>query len=812
MVKKAIIFSLIVGVFLGGRGLWQRVTALELPFITPPEIQVPPPDFDYEDYVAEYDQVREPLEPVAPDNAVPLIYGVNFISSPEYPATPNRYDNAHASGARWNRWPMYWHTIELNSDNFTWADHDAVISADIAEGFILNAILMGIPGFYFDGDRAIPNTLHEPIFSDGTDIPGPEKSININNKWAQYIYRAVDRYRPGGVLATAQGWPEGAGISYWEIWNEPDLTYFFDGTKAEYARMLKIGYLVAHHADPNANVISGAMANNFADLNYYKDVLGIIQNDPLAEEHGYFHDIMATHSYFYAWQSWFHVFRAQNAMSAFGLDKPIWLNETGIPAWNDYPGPVWDPSSQYRGTMDEQADYMIQTAFYSMFAGADAMFHFQMYDGCGNQPQGTDFPPHNGELCDANGNLISDPRFPCAGDANGLFRNETDAACFTHHPNPGSARPNFTAYQLLTQYLQDVVPLYRYKVCTLDEQSWIAFYRPNTNQRIMALWACVGEDEQAVVPAIDNGAQLITPDGNTQFIAPTNGNYYLTLPAATNTNPILDPERWPVGGRPYLLIERDLQPPTVTIDATENSDNIWVTWNGDDYPSSGIQNYDLTVSVDGGDPQAWLTGVTQTSATYTGSYQYGVEFTVIARDWGGNLSQPTSVMIGELPPVDPPVAQKFVNRDIAVPFDTLSYQITVSNWSPVANPAVHIVDELPDGIVFINGSLNASHGTATYDDGTIYWNGALNANQTLSLSFQAYVDDVANDTTIVNEAIITDDFGHNVIATATTQVLVPTATPTPSPTPTATPSPTPSPTIPPPDYDYHIHLPIVAQP
>ena len=54
--------------------------------------------------------------------------------------------------------------------------------------------------------------------------------------------------------------------------------------------------------------------------------------------------------------------RAGNTLRSRGLDKPIWLNETGVPAWNDYPGPVWDPHSGLRATTQEQAHYTIQTA------------------------------------------------------------------------------------------------------------------------------------------------------------------------------------------------------------------------------------------------------------------------------------------------------------------------------------------------------------------------------------------------------------------------------------------------------------------
>jgi hypothetical protein len=238
-------------------------------------------------------------------------------------------------------------------------------------------------------------------------------------------------------------------------------------------------------------------------------------------------------------------------MKAHGLDKLIWLNENGVPAWNDYPGPTWDPESALRATMEEQANFVIQSAFYATFAGADAIFHFQLYDGCGNQPQGSDFPPHEGELC----NVLD----VCAGDANGLFRNPTDAACFTQHPKPETARPNLAAFQVLTKYLVDVQPLWRLRPGSNDPnngpQEWIAFDRPATHERIVGMWARFGSNQVAKLPALADHALLILPDGSQSFIFPNNGTYSVVLPAATNQNAPWDPTLYAIGGRPAIVIE-----------------------------------------------------------------------------------------------------------------------------------------------------------------------------------------------------------------------------------------------------------------
>ena len=510
------------------------------------------------------------------------MYGVNFISAAEQPADARQYQNGLSTGADWNRWPVYWFNIELSPGGYDWSSQDRVVLADIAHGLRTDAILLGTPGFYQTEpalffapapeqpagnlslsapQAATPQGLYEPIFTDGTDVPGPGKQINGNNRWARFVFLAVNRYKPGGVLAQTHNWPAGVGITHWEMWNEPDLDIFWNGSLPDFARLQKVGFLAAKQADGAAEIIFGALANNFEKLTYYNDVMALYDADPLAGTFGYFHDILATHSYFYAWQSWYHVFRAGNTLRSRGLDKPIWLNETGVAAWNDYPGPVWDSDSGLRATTQEQAHYTIQTAFYALYAGADAIFHFQLYDGCGNQPQGTNFPPHNGELCDANGNLVNNPGFPCAGDANGLFTNPTDAACFTQHPHPESPRPNLAAFQVLTHHVRDVVPYWRSRPGSSDPtngpQEWIALYQPATGTRIIGLWARFGASQTAVLPATAGSATLVYPDGVTQTILPVNGVYTLQLPGASNQNAPWDPGLYPIGGRPLIIIEAD---------------------------------------------------------------------------------------------------------------------------------------------------------------------------------------------------------------------------------------------------------------
>ena len=509
---------------------------------------------------------------IPPHNSTGPIFGVNFISSAEDQVDEQQYQNGLSTGATWNRWPLYWFNIETNPNTYNWSRQDTTVQQDLAHGFEIDAILLGTPLFYttstieeVDPGRpekrgpfvmrapqaAAPVGLYDPIFTDGTDTPGPGKVINQSNVWARFAYTAVNRYKPGGAMAQAYSWPPGVGITHWEIWNEPDLSWFWDSSTADYARLLKVGYLSVKQADPSASVLVGGLAN-FQKPTFYVDIMNIFDSDPMAVTHKYFHDILATHSYFNSWESWWHVYRATLTMGEHGVDKDVWLNESGVPAWDDYPGPNWDPTSSWRATMSEQADYLIQNAFFATFAGADAIFHFQLYDGCGNQPAGTDFPPHGGELC-------GNPSYPiCAGDAFGLFRNPTDAVCFTQHPQPETARPYLTAFQLLTANFQGVEPLWRQRPGGTTPyngpQEWIAFHRPETNERLVAMWSRVEASQTAIIEAYGTSGLILRPDGSSEVVYPSNGEYSLHLPGATNHNDP-NPELLAIGGRPLILIE-----------------------------------------------------------------------------------------------------------------------------------------------------------------------------------------------------------------------------------------------------------------
>ncbi len=564
-------------------------------------------------------------------------FGLCYVTLADYPADEARYQRGISTGATWTRWPLYWRNIEKVAGTFDYSAHDPVVAADIAHGFRTDAILLGTPHFHATGGSpwipaprveqknfphqvtsfsqkmgvssasSTPQNLYQPVFDDGTDIPGPGKGINPSNYWARFVSDIVARYKPGGWLANQEGWPEGTGVSHWEIWNEPDFWRFWSGTVEEYFRLLKVGYLAAKFADTDCTVLVGGLANYF-DGSWFPRLLDDIAEDPDRMANNWYFDVVATHSYSRSQDTYEHTWRIGDLLRPYGLgDKPIWINESGVPVWDDYPGPTWDPNSDLRATMEEQAAYLIQDYTYGLYAGAEKVFYFMLHDDCGNGPD--------------------------EHDAYGLFRNTEDAPCY---PSDGRARPSYTAYRVAATHLRDVEPLWH--STPEDQQEQIAFYRPATKERVTVLWATQGLTVTAQVSATGDEGLLIDQAGITQTITPISGVYNVTLPKATNQNhPFRPPDEYMIGGRPYLLIERDTLPPTSSVEPLPpaSAPRFEVRWGGEDL-GSGIASYDVWFNDDGGPLQVWMTGTKATSASFSGVVSHTYGFAVRARDRAGN--------------------------------------------------------------------------------------------------------------------------------------------------------------------------------
>jgi hypothetical protein len=603
-------------------------------------------------------------------------FGLCFVSAAENLANETRYAGALETGARWDRWPLYWQWVDQGGyvgvhDGVVPHDYDTLVIQEVVHGLTPIAILLGTPDQRATGGSADvppprvqdkvfpvpgrvtpqqgefstaaspPVGLSEPIFADGSDIPGSGKAINQANPWAVFVSNTVQRYKPGGTLAQAQGWGDDVGIRYWEFWNEPDLNQFWSGTVKEYYRLLEVAYQTIQAADPEATVILGGLAF-FEKPNWLSDLLKQTGGDPAK---AYF-DVFSFHYYWSIYGTEYWLWWTRNRLSANGLSHvPLWITESGVPVWDDFPATAYGvPSdSPWRGTMEEQAAYVIQNAALAFHYGVERYYHFMLHDDCGNAPP----------------------------DAFGLRQNFTPHVC---NPAQGKRRPAYAAYQLAAEQFRNPTPLWRAKKSGQDQ---VALYRADDRSRVLALWATGGVTVTATVSATSDTGQLYwiepisSPLGTTGItrtltLTPTTGVYTLTLPPATNRNSgIPGDTSYYIGGRPYLLVERDTRPPISSVEPLPPSSGLGfvVRWGGEDL-GSGIASYDVFYNVDGGPFTTWFTETLRTSASCAGMVGSTYGFAVRARDRAGNVEPiPTAPQATTLVVAGVPVSGTVIDAD-----------------------------------------------------------------------------------------------------------------------------------------------------
>jgi hypothetical protein len=176
--------------------------------------------------------------------------------------------------------------------------------------------------------------------------------------------RGVQRYPPGQSSDYADALSfvverYGDRVAAWEIWNEPNSSYFFKAAdKAQsYADLVKAAYPAAKVADPGSTIIAGSLSEadaSFTDDLYSKGIKG-------------FFDAFSVHPYSGdrspldpGDDRWIHssfirgVPAVRDTMVKQGDDKPLWLTEFGWSTCNIR------GQESYKNCVDEsvQADYL----------------------------------------------------------------------------------------------------------------------------------------------------------------------------------------------------------------------------------------------------------------------------------------------------------------------------------------------------------------------------------------------------------------------------------------------------------------------
>lgn len=427
---------------------------------------------------------------------------------------------AAEAGVGWDRILFYWSELQPTGPDDWNGYHvpdDWLALAD-AQGREVVGLLKHTPQWATDGlpDCGIPRGLDLP-----TDDPG--------NLWATFVRRVAGMY---------------AGrIDHWIVWNEPDIvpgTYGAEwcGSIEDYYRLLKVAHLSAHAAHPDV-VIHLAGMTTWHDKTYLRRLLTIAAQDPTGPEHDYYFDVVSLHIYFRpeTVPPIFNETRA--ALSAFGLRKPIWLNETNAPPNSD---PLWPmEAANYQVSLEEQSSFLLQAFALALSQGAERIAVYKWLD---------------------DSNLLAN------FEPYGVIR-------------PGYIRrPAFDAFRVITAHYSGIVaakeerePLY--SIVELD--------RGHLTTRV--LWARTEAEVMVSIPARTAQALLIDQTGSEQILHPSGEEYALTLPGAR----CADERGCIIGGLTYLVIEEQFpsSPPTES-PALELTDSAVVTATPTGSPQAGI--------------------------------------------------------------------------------------------------------------------------------------------------------------------------------------------------------------------------------
>jgi hypothetical protein len=195
---------------------------------------------------------------------------------------------ARDAGATWVRIDFMWYSVQWNAGEWNWQHFDRVFQEAGNRGLQVLPVLWGTPSWAGGFSYGVPNM----------------------GAWETFVFAAASRYR--------------GRVPMWEIWNEPDLAYFWRGTPGQYADALARAYRQIKRADPNASVLLGGLAQGGgANSVFLQQILA----DPYNPA-GYFFDYHNVHSNF-RYMDWIvsQIQSNRNILSSYGFPKPVVVTE-----------------------------------------------------------------------------------------------------------------------------------------------------------------------------------------------------------------------------------------------------------------------------------------------------------------------------------------------------------------------------------------------------------------------------------------------------------------------------------------------------
>jgi polysaccharide biosynthesis protein PslG len=223
-----------------------------------------------------------------------------------------------------------WDGIEEEKDVYNWLFWDDFVRMAVDEY----------------GVTLIPYICYTPMWNSTGD------STNFWNhppqdyeQFGTFMYALVNRYKDR--------------IKSWEIWNEPDIEFFWNGSIEDFVKLYKIGAEAVRKADPEAIVVLGGLAHK---VDFLESLFRDFEISPYV-------DIVNFHSYLETWDGHpaediiEYVHRVADVVGRYGDHQPLWMAEVGYSTfrYNEYVSIHYNAYYDYEKSPEYQAVHLFRT-------------------------------------------------------------------------------------------------------------------------------------------------------------------------------------------------------------------------------------------------------------------------------------------------------------------------------------------------------------------------------------------------------------------------------------------------------------------
>ena len=290
-------------------------------------------------------------------------------------------DVTRDAGCRWVRIDLNWLDVEPTQGAASFALFDTIVDQAAARGLSVLATVGYTPAWASAGDTKSDGSLN--------DVP-------VSGAYAAFVTQVVNHFQ--------------GRVDHYELWNEPNLGVFFEGTPDDYvSRVLVPGADAVHAACPSCKVVGPGLASVGGQYDVWLDTALAAAKDKI--------DIVSGHAYSgfpdmgaggAAGDDFFNklekhrvikigdtvVFEGprsfKEVMDAHGATQPFWLTETGIEAAIGDAPALAKQDTYARHVLEAMLSrpWWATTIFYEGFEEPTSGYHFGVVVHDGSQPLG----------------------------------------------------------------------------------------------------------------------------------------------------------------------------------------------------------------------------------------------------------------------------------------------------------------------------------------------------------------------------------------------------------------------------------------